>query len=108
MTFPLLILAANVILSIACFNNQELFYKLDFQPYEILRKKEWYRFITHAFMHADYTHLAVNMYVLYFFGESVYEAYTYYFQDQGLVFFVLLYFGGILFSSIPGLSLIHI
>lgn len=104
MTFPLLILAANVILSIACFNNQELFYKLDFQPYEIIRKKEWYRFITHAFLHADFTHLAVNMYVLYFFGEAVYEAFIYFFQDQGLVFFLVLYLGGILFSAIPGFA----
>ncbi|MDP4662263.1 MAG: rhomboid family intramembrane serine protease [Salibacteraceae bacterium] len=102
MTFPLIILAANVLLSVTCFYNRDLFYKLDFQPYEIDRKNEWYRFITHAFLHADFTHLAVNMYVLYYFGNSVFEAYDYYFQGNGLIYFGLLYLGGILFSAIPG------
>ena len=30
---------------------------------------EWYRFLTSGFIHADWMHLLVNMYVLYIFGD---------------------------------------
>ena len=65
MTLSLILLLANVLVSITCFRNRELFFKLDFQPYMIVQNKQWYRFISHAFVHADGFHLVVNMYVLY-------------------------------------------
>lgn len=102
MTITIILIALNAIVSLACFSNRELFYKLDFQPYSIEKNKEWHRFITHAFVHADFTHLLVNMYVLYNFGDTVLSAFGYYLGSKGTFYFTLLYLGGILFSTIPG------
>lgn len=102
MTITLFILLANVLVSVSCLQNREYFFKLDFQPYMIVRNKEWYRFISHAFVHADGFHLVVNMYVLYTFGKTVEFQYAALFGSMWIPMFLLLYLGGILFSAIPG------
>lgn len=40
-------------------------------PYRVVHNKEYFRVISHAFLHADYVHLVVNMIVLLSFGSSV-------------------------------------
>lgn len=102
MTITLFIVLANVLVSVSALNNRELFFKLDFQPYLIDRNKQWYRFISHAFVHADWGHLAVNMFVLYQFGKLVESYYEMIFDGKWVFYFALLYLGGILFSTIPG------
>ncbi len=102
MSITLFILIANILVSISCLQNREYFFKLDFQPYLIERNKEWYRFLSHAFVHADGMHLVVNMYVLYTFGKTVEAQYASLFGDMWIPMFLLLYFGGVLFSAIPG------
>ena len=102
MSFTLFIVLANALVSITALNNRDLFLKLDFQPYLIQRNNQWYRFISHAFVHADWGHLSVNMYVLYQFGKLVETYYEQLFPGMWQVYFVLLYLGGILFSTIPG------
>ena len=101
MSMTLVILAACVLLSVACFNNRELFFKLDFQPYQIEQRREWYRFISHAFIHADWGHLVINMFVLYQFGRMVEFFYADLFYEKWPLYFGMLYLGGILFSTLP-------
>lgn len=74
--------------------------KLIFNPYVINIRKQWYRFITHGFIHADYTHLAVNMWVLYIFGRNVEYAYNINYYPMGTVAFVLMYLSAIAIASI--------
>ena len=69
MTYILIFLTAAV--SIACFNNRTLFERLALTPYVMIRKRQWERIVTHGFVHADYTHLIVNMFVLWSFGTYV-------------------------------------
>ena len=66
MTYILIFLTA--VISIVCFNNRELASKLSMDPYAVWHRREWWRLITHGFVHADYTHLIVNMFVLWSFG----------------------------------------
>lgn len=40
-------------------------------PYRVVHNKEYFRVFSHAFLHADYVHLVVNMIVLLSFGSSV-------------------------------------
>ncbi len=99
-TLLLIILTGAV--SLAAFNNPGLFQRLLFEPFVIGVRGEWYRFITHAFIHANWPHLLVNMFVLYFFGRNVEMLYP--MIAPGLpvwVSFLGLYVGGILASSIP-------
>lgn len=98
----LLIIALTCMVSIPAFGNRNLFYKMLFNPSIIRTNKEWYRFLTHALLHADWIHLAMNMYVLYMFGGIVEEIFILDFGTmKGEVFFFLLYFISIIASVIP-------
>lgn len=72
-----------------------------FNPYVIHTNGQWYRFISSGFIHADWMHLLVNMYVLYFFGNSVEDFYHQVFGDKATQYFLLLYFGGMMMSVLP-------
>jgi hypothetical protein len=52
-------------------------YKLILNPYQTKSTKEWYRLFSSGFIHADWMHLFVNMFVLYSFGNIV----EYYYQQ---------------------------
>ena len=67
----LALLIVTIITSYQAMNNYELKYKLIFNAVDIQQKKEWYRFWSHGLIHADWIHLAVNMFVLYEFGHVV-------------------------------------
>ncbi|MEX0986284.1 MAG: rhomboid family intramembrane serine protease [Bacteroidales bacterium] len=66
--FLVLIITAT---SIMAFRFRKLPDLMDLKPFLIVKKREYYRVLTHAFLHADYVHLAVNMIVLFSFGRSV-------------------------------------
>ena len=67
----LIIVAITSVISIIAFSNRTLFAKLQFNPYQVYHRREWYRIITHGLLHADWTHLIINMLVLYSFGNHV-------------------------------------
>lgn len=99
-----IIIALTCLVSISAFSNHSLFQKAMFNPYIINHNREWYRFFSHALIHADWMHLLLNMFVLHSFGLVVEK---FYFPDlfEGLraeINYLLLYIGGIIVSSIPG------
>lgn len=75
--------------------------KLIFNPYMIDKHKQWYRFITSGFIHADILHLAVNMFVLFSFGGIIESYFNAYFGERSAYYYLLLYFGGLVTSVIP-------
>lgn len=62
------LIAANVLLSFAAFNNEALLDRLLFDMNRIRRFNEWYRWVTSGFIHGDPFHLFMNMLALYFMG----------------------------------------
>lgn len=60
--------------------------------------------LTHAFVHADWSHLLVNMFVLYFFGPAVESFFAYYFGSLATLFFVALYAGSIIVANLWSLK----
>ncbi len=100
----LIIVAVTAIVSIICFRSEDLFRKFDFEPYDVVRKNEWYRFISHGFVHADWVHLIVNMLVFFSFGihvESIFKG----LEASHLLFsapltYVILYFGGMIIATL--------
>ncbi len=96
MSATLLLIAVNVVVSIAAFSNQRMMEIGMFMPYRAVRKNTWYELITSGFLHGGYTHLAFNMITLFFFGP-VLE------RTIGETHFLILYFTGLLASSIPSL-----
>lgn len=96
----LLIIIITAVISLVAFNDREIFDKLKFNAFDIKHNKQAYRFFTHAFVHVDWMHLLVNMYVLYTFSDVVITFFQYYFGYKAGYYFVLLYIGGIIFSSL--------
>ncbi len=105
-TIVLLIL--NVGFSIYAMERPDVKYKYIFHPYSIFHFKQHYRFLSHAFLHADYMHLAFNMFALWSFGITVEKAimpqlagsYEEPNRLLGSLYYILLYTGGIYASSI--------
>jgi len=96
MCVTLLLIGINALVSLAAFNMPRLMETGMFMPYRAIRKNTWYELITSGFLHGGYTHLAFNMITLFFFGP-VLE------RSIGEVHFLILYFTGLLASSIPSL-----
>ena len=94
------IIAISVITSLVAFNRPDIFDKLKFNAYAINKHKEWYRFFSYGLIHADYMHLFINMFVFYSFGGIVESVFQIYFDSQATLFYILLYVGGIAFSSL--------
>ncbi len=103
-TLTLILLAATVLVSIAAFQDRRVFEALLFSPYAVQHRGQWYRTFTHGFVHADTMHLVVNMFVLWSFGSSVEALYPLLSPLPGGVVFLVLYFGGMLFATIPGMA----
>lgn len=97
----LYILILTLVLSIIAFNNRAVELKMIFNPYMISVRKEWWRFVTCGFIHADWLHLGVNMLVFFSFGKVVEMYYSAVFEDKATFYFLLLYLGGIVISITP-------
>ncbi len=94
-----LIIAITVISSLLAFGNQMLMSNCIFNPYVIDKKKQYYRFITSGFIHADLMHLFFNMYALYLFGSNVELAFKEIFNDSGTTLYISLYFSALIMSA---------
>jgi len=100
MIITFIIIIATSIVSYTAFGNTELFDKLKFNAYQIKHSGEKWRFFSYALVHSGWMHLIINMYVLYSFGGIVEEAFGAYFGAIGSLYYVLLYVGGVLFSTL--------
>lgn len=96
-----ILVIGTILVSIAAFNDQRLFARLLFEPFVIHARREWYRFVSHALVHANWGHLLVNMFVLYFFGREVEEKFSMITGHPATFHFLMLYVGGVIFSSLP-------
>ena len=96
----LVIIGITVLISIAAFRNDDLFYKYRFNAYQITKRKQWYRIFTYGFLHADWEHLIVNMIVLFSFGLSLEKHFSEVFHSSGVWYFTLLYFSSIIISTL--------
>ncbi len=97
--FAHIILATTALISFMAFSNGELMFKSFFIPTHIKERKEYWRFFSHGFIHADMNHLFFNMLTLFFFGPYVEQIFGMYFGST--FYFVVFYFAALLASSIP-------
>ena len=95
-----LLLAVNIILSLICFTNRTLYADLMYIPYEIKRRKQWYRIISGGFIHGSQIHLLFNMMSLYFIGSFI-EPYINAILPFGNLSFFIFYMGALIASHLP-------
>ena len=74
-----ILIAINVIVSLIGFSNADVIDKTIMWPYGIKREKQYYRFISSGFIHADFIHLLFNMFSFYFFGTAIEFYFSQYF-----------------------------
>jgi membrane associated rhomboid family serine protease len=97
----IVIIIATVLFSMRAFKDADMKYKWIFYPYKVKREKEYYRIVSHVFIHGDTMHLFFNMFVLFSFGGIMEYIFTKYFgQGLGSVHFIFLYILGGLAASI--------
>lgn len=96
----ILLILANVIISLIAFNNRDIMGKAIMWPYGVKRENQYYRFISSGFIHGDYMHLFFNMFTLFFFGRIL-EIYFKAFGLGGEITYLLLYFLGLIVSDYP-------
>lgn len=95
-----ILIAINVIVSLIGFSNADVIDKTIMWPYGIKREKQYYRFITSGFIHADFIHLLFNMFSFYYFGKAI-ELYFAQYGLGGNISYLLLYFLGLIIADIP-------
>jgi|WetSurSiteA1Bulk_404760.scaffolds.fasta_scaffold00121_12 membrane associated rhomboid family serine protease len=102
-----MLIGFTALISISAFNNSDWFYKLQFNPYQVYHRRQWYRLLTHGFLHASWTHLIINMLVLYFFGPQVERflkmALAPELQHLYRIIYLLFYFAAIVTASLTSL-----
>jgi membrane associated rhomboid family serine protease len=96
----LIIIIITCIFSLMAFNKPELMYKYQFNPYQVYHRKQWYRLFSYAFLHANWMHLFVNMFVLYSFGSFIENRFRYYFDSGWGIYFIILYLSSIIVSTL--------
>jgi membrane associated rhomboid family serine protease len=78
-------------------------------PYLVKDDRQWYRMLSHGFIHANTSHLFLNLFVLWQFGSGVEDAFSAGELDSpvwglsGNWTFPILYFGALLAASIPAI-----
>ncbi len=98
MTILIIIIAS--VFSVVAFQQPQLMYRYNFNAYQVYHRKQWYRVFTHAFLHANWEHLIINMIVLFSFGTSLWHYFYIYFGKNVLLLYLGLYVGGIIVSTI--------
>jgi membrane associated rhomboid family serine protease len=98
----LLIIIFTSLISYQAFSRYEIIDRLKHAPAREFAGKEFYRLLTSGFLHADWTHLLVNMFVLYSFGEYIETFIVNEFGNvQGRIIFLVLYLLNIIIANIP-------
>ncbi len=105
-TYAILIL--TIAFSLYAMNKPDIKYKYIFHPYSINHNNQHYRFLSHAFLHGDFLHLAFNMYALWMFGGIVEQQVFPILlshdgepdKKMGMALYIVLYTGAIYASSV--------
>ncbi len=100
----IIIVTITVLFSLAAFRFPVLLERFDLSPFQMVRKRQYERIFSHAFLHTDYLHLGINMLVLYSFGTGVEQIFNT-LEVQGVIFsgsffYILLYVSSIALASL--------
>lgn len=99
-TITLMLIIIIVLTSVVTFYQPETMTHLQFSAFQVYHRRQFYRLVTHAFVHANWEHLIVNMIVLWSFGTAVEHYFSVYFEGYGTYYYLFLFFGSVIFSSL--------
>jgi len=98
MSITIIILIITALISYQGLNGKpEIIEKLKHHPYREKHNKEYYRLLSSGFVHGSFSHLAINGFVLYMFGEQIENFFgQVYGLNMGRVMFLALYLTAII------------
>ena len=97
MYLTLAIIAITVIVSLAAWQRPALFNAMIYHGPSV-KKGQWWRLISHGFIHGDGNHLLFNMITLFFFGRYMEQLLAPGITAAG---YILFYLAGILVAILP-------
>ncbi|HMQ45949.1 MAG TPA: rhomboid family intramembrane serine protease [Saprospiraceae bacterium] len=102
-SMTMILIVMTCLISYQGFNNPNVKYKLAFHPASVREFGEWYRFLSGGFVHSNWSHLLLNMFVLYQFGEFLEVVFTQYIfgETLGRLLYLLFYLSAIVMADIP-------
>jgi membrane associated rhomboid family serine protease len=103
-SITLIIIIITCLVSFTAFNNEKIFDDLIFYPPAIANNRQYYRFFTCGFIHANYMHLIFNMYSLWIFGQYVESEFLGAFGESGKWLYLLMYLSSLFFCLLPTYS----
>ncbi len=101
LSLTLIIIIITCVISFTAFSNGKIYNDLIFYPPAITHHNQWYRFITCGLIHADFGHLAFNMFSLYLFGDLVEEAFNMIFGSRGKIIYLAMYVLALIICLVP-------
>lgn len=88
-----ILIGVNVFVSMKGFSDMSFYERFLFSSYAVKHRNDYIRFISSGFLHVNWLHLGINMYVLYSFGQFV-------LVTGGWLVFLIIYFGSMIFGDI--------
>lgn len=101
LSITLIIIIITCLVSFTAFNNEKVMDDLIFYPPAIANQNQFYRFFTCGFIHANYMHLAFNMYSFWIFGQEVEKQFQGAFGEKGKLLYLLMYVSSLYFCLLP-------
>lgn len=108
LNLTLVVIAVTGFISYRAFQSPAMLSKWMLIPYEVKHRRDYYRLVSHSFVHGDLIHLLFNLFTLYSFGPILELV----LGDMkgpavGLLLYALIYFGGVVAASLPAMYKHH-
>jgi membrane associated rhomboid family serine protease len=100
-SITIILVVVTCLVSFAAFSKDKIMNDLIFYPPSVSHDRQYYRFITCGFIHADFGHLIFNMISLYLFGQFVEEKFMDVFGSAGRGLYLLMYLMALVVSLLP-------
>jgi membrane associated rhomboid family serine protease len=104
MDINIIIIIVISAISILAFNRPEITGKLQFNAWQIVHRKEYYRIVSYGLVHGSWMHLFINMFVLFSFGRAVLYYFDQAFDEGTVIRYILLFVSAIAVSTISTLG----
>jgi membrane associated rhomboid family serine protease len=101
LSMTVIIIIITALVSFSAFRSEKIMNELIFYPPAISTDRQYYRFISCGFIHADLPHLLFNMISLFLFGKFVEEQFADIFGQGGKLLYLLMYLLALIVSILP-------
>jgi membrane associated rhomboid family serine protease len=101
LSITVILIVITCIVSFYAWSNADVLSKWILNPYKAAHQQQYWRLFSSGFVHADYGHLFFNMFSLWFMGEFLNERFQETFGGNATIYYLLLYFSGIVVANIP-------